>query len=640
MRLVKVKVENYRSVEDSGWVDIESAISAFVGKNESGKTAFLQALFKLNPIEADAVYDEVLDFPSRLTRQRKDTESPIPVCTAEFELTDAELDTIEADLGVGALTSRTFQVWRGYRSAALTYSGLKLDEAIVVHHLTTGLDLPSEAGADVVAASSLHQLIEALTALPEPTTKASELLARVNAWRSQRADLRLIDAHLKPMMPKFVYFDDYSTMPGKVSIPSLIEGRDGGVIDRGKRALLALLSLIRGRPEDFNDESNHERLIRELENAANSISDEVFQYWSQNKDLSVDLKVTGVEPGATPPLDRGPIFHVRVYNRRHRVTVPFDERSRGFVWFFSFLAYFSELEAGKTSDLILLLDEPGLALHATAQGDLLRFMEDRLAPSYQVLYTTHSPFMIDPEHLERVRTVVDIDDEGTKVSDEVFRVDEETVFPLQAALGYTLAQTLFIGPKNLLLEGPSDLIYTDVLDDDLREHGLTTIDDDWVRVPVGGAGKLSTFVSLIGSNQLTLAVLVDASTTDADAVTRLRDAGRLKTGSLILMSEITGTPDADIEDLFDPDFYVELVNRAYATELAGTPITATDLLTNSTRITRRISAEFAKRGIANGKLNHLRPALVLLRRQSELVPLIDDATRSRFEALAKRINKV
>jgi len=440
------------------------------------------------------------------------------------------------------------------------------------------------------------------------------------------------------MMPKYVYFDDYSTMPGKVSIPNLIEKRDQGLIDRPKRALLALLSLIRALPEDFNDESNHERLIRELENAANSISDEVFKYWSQNKELSVDLKVLPPEPGAEPPMDRGPIFCVRVHNRRHRVTVPFDERSRGFVWFFSFLAYFSELEETKTSDLILLLDEPALALHATAQRDLLRYMEERLAPSHQVLYSTHSPFMIDPEHIERARTVMDVDGEGTKISGEIFRVDEETVFPLQAAMGYTLAQTLFIGPKNLLLEGPSDLVYLDVMGDDLSEHGLTTIDQDWVRVPVGGAGKLSTFVALIGSNQLHLAVLVDASTKDADAVQRLHEAERLKKGSLIVMSEITGTPDADIEDLFDPAFYLDLVNRAYAKELAGTSITMEDLPTSPIRITRRIASVFAQRGI--GRLDHLRPARVLLRQHDELVPLIDNATRTRFEALAKRINSV
>ena len=403
---------------------------------------------------------------------------------------------------------------------------------------------------------------------------------------------------------------------------------------------MSFLKLGSGTPEDFNDSANHERLIRELENTANGISDEVFHYWSQNEELSVELKVMEPEAGAEPPLDQGPIFHVRVHNRRHRVSVPFDERSRGFVWFFSFVAYFSELDAAKTSDLIVLLDEPGLALHATAQGDLLRYMEERLAPEHQVIYTTHSPFMIDATHIERARTVMDVDNEGTKVSSEVFRVDDETVFPLQAALGYTLTQTLFIGPKNLLLEGPSDLIYLDILDDDLRQHDLTPIDDDVTRVPVGGAGKLSTFVSLIGSNQLNMAVLVDSSTKDAEAVERLQQAQKLKKGALIHMSDITGEPECDIEDLFDPAFYLDLVNRAYAKELDGSPLTLADLPKKAGRITKKINGALARRKIAGGVLNHYRPAVVLLRNQADLVPTIDDATRERFSNLAERVNRI
>ena len=110
------------------------------------------------------------------------------------------------------------------------------------------------------------------------------------------------------------------------------------------------------------------------------------------------------------------------------------------------------------------------------------------------------------------------------------------------------------------------------MNDVLIEANLTPIDNSWVMVPVGGAGKLSTFVSLIGANQLSLAVLMDSSTKDADAVKRLASGGRLKKGSLIEMSEITGNANSDIEDLFDPEFYLELVNRAYAGPLAGTPI--------------------------------------------------------------------
>jgi hypothetical protein len=75
--------------------------------------------------------------------------------------------------------------------------------------------------------------------------------------------------------------------------------------------------------------------------------------------------------------------------------------------------------------------------------------------------------MIQADRLDRVRTVQDVDNEGTKISAEVFRTDNETVFPLQAALGYDLAQTLFVGEHNLLLQGPSDILYLQLLNEAL-----------------------------------------------------------------------------------------------------------------------------------------------------------------------------
>ena len=97
---------------------------------------------------------------------------------------------------------------------------------------------------------------------------------------------------------------------------------------------------------------------------------------------------------------------------------------------------------------------PGLALHAKAQADLLRYIEDRLAPNYQVIYTTHSPFMMqEPAHLLRARTVEDVYiepkssgeqviDSGTVVGGDVLSIDRDTLFPLQACLGYEITQTL------------------------------------------------------------------------------------------------------------------------------------------------------------------------------------------------------
>ena len=317
--------------------------------------------------------------------------------------------------------------------------------------------------------------------------------------------------------------------------------------------------------------------------------------------------------------------------------MPFDERSRGFVWFFSFLAYFSELEEGQTSNLILLLDEPGLSLHARAQQDLLRLIDERLAPRYQVIYTTHSPFMVSPGQFHRVRTVIDQEKGGTKVSAEIFKADDDTVSPLLTAMGIEMTQTLFIGEHTLLLEGPSDLIYLDVLSDLAETRQLTGLDPRWVKTPIGGSGKLSTFVTLLGANKLNVAVLIDSSTKDTGAVRRLRDNGQLARNGLVEISEFTGSGDADIEDLFERGFYLGLVNRAYASELSQ-PLTEADLTPGDPRIVRAVEAYFRQHGIAGGKFNHYRPSAVLLREQAALAPAISAATISRADRLFTRLN--
>ena len=76
--LVRARITNYRSIEDSGKFAIESDVTALVGKNESGKTAGLQALYRVSPVDSSAVFDEVIDFPSRLTRQRKQARIRFP----------------------------------------------------------------------------------------------------------------------------------------------------------------------------------------------------------------------------------------------------------------------------------------------------------------------------------------------------------------------------------------------------------------------------------------------------------------------------------------------------------------------------------------------------------------------------------
>lgn len=153
--------------------------------------------------------------------------------------------------------------------------------------------------------------------------------------------------------------------------------------------------------------------------------------------------VSLVGDSATVPTQDGQkVVHryvdIRLNDLRHQATTNLDRRSAGFRWFFSFIAGFSEFERDD-ANVIVLLDEPGLNLHAKAQGDFVRFIDERLAAGNQVLYTTNSPFMVEPTKLHRVRLVEDRSsrqnpDLGASISRDVLSVHGDTIFPLQGAL--------------------------------------------------------------------------------------------------------------------------------------------------------------------------------------------------------------
>ena len=633
MRLVTAQAKNYRSIDDSSPVSI-GAVTCLVGKNESGKTAFLKALHGLDPVDNTFTFDEVIDYPSKdYARYKKVRDKqPAEVIRCTFELTEPEISGIEAEFGAGVLITKRFDIYKTYRQSGTSWS-VEVDEEKAVKHLAALLDVPSTVRDKADALTTVGQLRLLLEGVQEANASVQTVLEKINGYREGRLVLAVLDTLKKP---KFFYFDDYSVMRGRVSIPYLLRRRDAKTLEDHERTFLALLEIAGTKLEDFQNPGEFERLTRELEAAGNAISQEVFKFWSQNQQLRVTFQVSQADPTDPPPLNEGPVLNVRVWNERHRVSVPFDERSRGFVWFFSFFAYFSQLDF-EAGSVVLLLDEPGLSLHATAQADFLKFIDEKLAPDHQVIYTTHSPFMIPASHLDRVRTVEDTPADGSTISAEVFRTDAETIFPLQAALGYDLAQTLFVGPNCLLVEGPSDLIYLQLLSHAARENGNTGLDDRWVVVPVGGADKLSTFVSLLGGNQLNTAVVIDISANEKQRIANLQANGHLGNNALIQIGDITGAKNADIEDLFEPDFYLELVNAAYGSAFAK-PLTAQLIANGDPRIVQRVGAYFGTNGL--GEFNHYRPAAAFLQGQVQLLPKLSANTLNHVDDLFSRLNRL
>lgn len=639
MELKSVRIQNYRSIDDSGIVPIER-ITCLVGKNESGKTAFLQALHllnPLNPIRGKTEFNDVMDFPSRrysAYRKVKD-ESPADVVTAVFELNDNELRAIEEDLGDGALTSREITVVNGYYGLRKYRS--EHDASKIIKHLTVGLEVEAAVQESLDSAATVTDLVNALEAIREPHSSVTDLLARIGSWRQPSLGIYLVDNYFEPWLPRFFYFSEYSTMRGRVSLPDLKAKEESGFADEADKTFLSLLRTANADLSDF-DIDNFEELTRELEGVANGITAEVFTYWRQNPGLRVVIQMSPGNPEDHPPLNIGPVINVRIYNPKHAVTVPFDERSHGFVWFFSFYAYFSNIPQNRWRSTILLLDEPGLSLHATAQRDVLAFIEHKLAPKHQVIYTTHSPFLIDPRRIDRVRAVTDLDGRGTTVTADVSQTDSETVSPLHAALSYEVAQTLRTGQHCLLVDGPSDLLYLQLLSQACQAAGLSALDPKWVITPVGGAGKISAFVSLHGLGNLNVAALIDAAPSEQQLVKTLQNNDYIDAKSLIQISDFAGGKDVGIEDLFDPAFFCMIVSGAYAKKLPAETLKPADLKSRLPRITARIGQYFEDHDIASGALDRYQLAAYFLREQQRYLPELNAATLKRAAKMFDRIN--
>jgi hypothetical protein len=639
LELKSVRVQNYRSIDDSGVVPVEE-ITCLVGKNESGKTAFLHALHllnPLNPIRGKVRFDDVMDFPSRrFSSYRKVREdSPADVVTAVFELTDAELKIIEEDLGAGVLKSREITVAKGYDGRRRYRSSYNVEKAI--SHLTAAIEASEADKQAVQGATTIAELMSALTAIRDPGVPVADLIARLDSWHDLSLGVYLVDTYLDQWLPRFFYFSDYSTMRGRVSLPDIKAKEASGHLDEADKTFLSLMRTVDADLTDF-EEGDFEALTRELEGAANGITTDAFTYWRQNPGLRVTIQMSAGNPTDEPPLNRGPIVNLRIYNPKHAVTVPFDERSRGFVWFFSFYAYFSNIEEDPHRSTILLLDEPGLSLHATAQGDVLAFIEHKLAPKHQVIYTTHSPFLIDPKRIDRVRSVSDSEDRGTIITADGYKTDIETMFPLQAAISYELARAFVTGPHCLLVGWPSDLVYLQLLNQACQDADLTTLDPRWIITPVGGADKVSAFASLVGSAKLNVAVLIDGNPRDQQRIKSLPDNGFFLPKSLIQLSDFAPGKEADIEDLLDPATYCAILSGAYKGVLPRGEVKPADLRSRLPRITARAEVFFRDNDIARGRLDRYRIASYFLREQAELLPKLSVSTLDRTAKMFERIN--
>lgn len=615
MILKSIRVRQYKSFTDSGEVRIEDDVTCLVGKNESGKSAMLQALYRLNPAASGhpETFSSLRDYPRPRYHSDRARIPAVRPITAAFALSDEDLRAVEDAHGEGVLASRRVTVARTYENELvweIEYSGAG-DRAAGRGPRAPGGGRSADTGAGGSGAPGSAPGFENVrSARPERS-------GPIRAGGDLDAGVRRL---LQDRLPRFLYFDDCNVMAGRLSLSRLQHAGERGLQPNERAAL----SLMRLAAVDFPDlaADDYEARRVSLEAAANRITDEILEYWSQDRELSVELDVDPGDAGAGAPAR---FIDVRVRDRRRRISLNFSERSRGFMWFFSFLATLAGGEAGDARGTILLLDEPGGGLHAEGQRDLRRFIDERLAPAHQVVYTTHSPFMVPAAALRRVRTLEDRDEGGSGASGDLLEHSEETRSPLRAALGDALVRSLTVGPDNLIVEEPSDHVFLTVMSGHLERQGRMGLDPRWAIVPAGGLAGVSAFAALLGAptNVAVLAGGAGGEVRGGDPPIARAIAGSER---IILVPEAAGAPEADVEDLFAEDFYVDLVNRS------GAAVVEWFEVLGEGRIVERI------RAATGAPYSRYLPARLLLEGGAELLARVDRDTLDRFEALFGRIN--
>jgi hypothetical protein len=256
--------------------------------------------------------------------------------------------------------------------------------------------------------------------------------------------------------------------------------------------------------------------------------------------------------------------------------------------------------------------------------------------------------MVDPRRFDRVRIVQDksIDateqlpkeEEGTKVLKDVFDASEDSLFPLQGALGYEIHQTLFVGPNSLVVEGAADLLFIQGMSSVIEREGGIGISPKWTITPVGGIGKVPTFVALLSPQKgLRVATLLDIQARDQQLIEGLFKQKLLQKKNVLTYADFTETIEADVEDMFDRDFYLGLVNAEYAAQLQR-PVPVAELNANIRRVARAIDDFFEKEPLKRGKFGHLRPARYFSEHLADLSLSISPTTKKRFATAFERLN--
>lgn len=527
MRLKSYCVYNFRSIENSGWVECNDT-TTLVGVNESGKTNMLKALWKFNPVREGEI-DILHDMPVTKLSEYRTNPDKIKFVTVNFELTEDDKKEVSKRTGIA--------------NSNITFSEIEISRYY----------------------DGKYQVI-----LPDnlkiPVVKNDE-----EADKDTFEDLEDV---LLDIMPKFVYYSNYGNLSSKIYLPHALKWLKGDKVQgidtnyEQVRTLRVLFDFVKLNPQEIMELGEDPKVMAVKRNRAvtEPAKEEILKAQRDKEQRSILLQSAATH--LTKEFKNwwkqgeyrfrfeadGEYFRIWVSDEKRAEEVSLELRSTGLQWFLSFYLIFLMESKNENRNAILLLDEAGLTLHPLAQRDLVTFFEN-LAMENQIINSTHSPFIINPANIDSCRVVYVNTDGHTVVSSDLRegagKMSNQSVYAVHAAMGLGVSDVLLQGCQCVIVEGPSDQYYLNAIKSFLIREKVFAPKEEIVFIPSGGVKGISGIVSLVASKSEDMPyVIIDSDKSGEDMKKKLISSlykGNEK--KLLMIGSYSEIENAEVEDI-------------------------------------------------------------------------------------------
>jgi predicted ATP-dependent endonuclease of OLD family len=547
---------------------LDGRATILVGANESGKTNVLQVIELISPLKK-LTKDDI----SKINRDRC-VRKELPYLTYTFSLLKQETEKIskivpelsdEKELTIFRngndienfsilINSRDFvpklQAAESKLQDERQKLEIKLQAATNEYQLLTA-NPASKVGTAVQSndwsknAKRILVLTEELKVIPKEINKIIEKIDSVEAEALVASENNILLVNRESMtsilklLPDVVYFAA-ETVPASIPISEIKEQKTPQAKSIGN-----LLKI--GNLTDFVElDESYRTLKHTLKSVSETISRRFNEFWSQ-EEIEIEIERQGNDLAVS-------------VNGGVSVASSPEERSVGLQWILSFFANFANLHPD-WKNTIFLIDEPAVLLHPRGQKDVLNVIE-KMTQKNQIIYSTHSPFLINRNYPHRIRLLTKDPEKGTLINNKPYSDGKMRFWePLRSSIGICLGDMLSMGEKNIIVEGISEQIIITRISKKFADLDYPFIDlEKFSIVPAMGATCEEALARFAISEGLAAVSLLDNDSEGQRVARHLRKDKQIK---LIMISEIK--KDAvTIEDLFPEDDYINAFNQVYS----------------------------------------------------------------------------